>query len=102
MSNSTENHSHVLFNAVRLAGEALVLPGTSQLLDGKLGSGALHAVAGVAARSVFGPAGWLLVAANSYAKSSSGASLLERISNRSKAAQEQPAAETAPPEGAAE
>ena len=57
-----------LTNGVKLVGEA-ILPGTSLLMDGKLGEGAAHAVAGIGARLVLGPIGALVVAADSFSKS---------------------------------
>ena len=62
-------------NGVRLFGETL-LPGTSLLMDGRIKEGALHTVAGLAARSLLGPIGWGLVAANSYVKSVSDQNLI--------------------------
>ena len=63
-------------NGVRLASEFFV-PGGSQFLDGKVGSGAVHAVAGLVAKALIGPPGWILAAANSYSKSCSDKNLLE-------------------------
>lgn len=57
-----------LTNGFKLVGEA-ILPGTSLLMDGKLGEGAAHAVAGIGARLVLGPIGALVVAADSFSKS---------------------------------
>lgn len=64
-------------NAVKLVGEGFVLPGTSLLLDGDVKAGAGHALVGVLARSIFGPIGWFVAAANSFSESTSGKSLLE-------------------------
>jgi hypothetical protein len=61
-------------NLIRLAGES-VLPGASLLLDGNISGGGLHVIAGLGARALLGPlgfAGWLYVAANSYATSVTG------------------------------
>ncbi len=57
---------------VKLAGEALVAPGASLLLDGQVLTGGAHLVGGLVAASVLGPLGWILVAANSYSKSVTG------------------------------
>ena len=57
-----------LSNGVKLVGETL-LPGSSLLIEGRVTEGAAHAVAGIVARSLFGPIGWGLAAANSYSKS---------------------------------
>ena len=69
----------VLDAAVKAAGETLVIPGSSLILDGKIGPGALHAVGGLAAKALFGPIGLLLVAANSYSTSVANKSLLEQV-----------------------
>jgi Family of unknown function (DUF6072) len=60
---------------LKLVGEKVV-PGASLILDGNIGAGALHVVAGSLARTVLGPLGLLLVAANSYSKSTTGRGLL--------------------------
>lgn len=56
----------------KIAGEALVAPGSSLILDGNIRSGAAHVVGGLLARWALGPLGWLLVAANSYSNSVTG------------------------------
>ena len=71
--------SDTVQNAVKLVGEAAILPGTSLLLEGDFKGGAGHAVVGVLARSLFGPLGWFAAAANSFSKSTSGKSLLEHF-----------------------
>ncbi|MCA9689275.1 MAG: hypothetical protein KC636_06670 [Myxococcales bacterium] len=68
----------VVTNGVRLAGDTLVAPGTSLLLDGQIGQGVARIAIGVAARVVVGPIGWLLVAVDSYAKTTTGSGLLDR------------------------
>ena len=67
----TPDNTTRLTNAARLVGES-VLPGASLLMDGKLGNGAVHALIGFGARALAGPAGIVLVAADSYSKSVSG------------------------------
>ncbi len=64
--------STAVHRGVKLAGEALVAPGTSLLLDGQVLTGGAHLLGGLVAASVLGPVGWLLVAANSYSKSVTG------------------------------
>ena len=66
-------------NALRLAGDTLIAPGTSLIIDGKIADGAAHVAVGIAARAVFGPIGWLAVAADAYAKSTTGTSLLDHV-----------------------
>ncbi len=76
-----------LFNFVRLAGDVALIPGTSLLMQGKVPQGGTHAILGflakIALRSlpVVGTATWLLLAANSYAKSSSGKYLHDYVVN---------------------
>ena len=62
-------------NGVKIVGETL-LPGTSLLMDGRAKEGAGHAIVGLAARTLLGPIGWGLVAANSFVKSVSDQSLV--------------------------
>lgn len=85
----------VVTNGVRLAGDTLVVPGTSLILDGQLGHGVARVAAGLAARAVLGPIGWFAIAADSYAKSSTGTSLVGRIWSRAR-----PSAAAAPSESA--
>jgi hypothetical protein len=66
-------------NAVKLVGEAAVLPGSSLLLDGDFKGGAGHVVLGLVARAVVGPIGWFALAADSFSRSTSGKSLLEHF-----------------------
>jgi hypothetical protein len=53
-------------NALKIASEYFVGPGTSQVLSGNIGSGLIHFGAGIVAKSLLGPLGVLLVCANSY------------------------------------
>ena len=59
--------TNVLANGVKLVGETLI-PGSSLMMDGRIGSGMLHTVAAVVAGAVLGPIGMILVIANSYSK----------------------------------
>jgi len=70
----------VVENGVRLFSEAL-LPGTSLLIDGDVKSGLAHAGIGLLAAAVFGPLGWVAVAADSYSRSVTGKSLTEQFSS---------------------
>jgi hypothetical protein len=60
-----------LHATVDLAGEFLV-PGGSNLIEGNYLQGAIHAVLGLLAKSVFGLPGLILVSANSFTKASTG------------------------------
>jgi len=51
--------SDVLGNGIKLAGEAIV-PGASQFLDGRVGSGLMHAAASAAALALLGPIGGMV------------------------------------------
>ena len=66
-------------NALKLIGEVVVTPGMSQLLEGNITSGAVHAVLGLVAKSLLGVPGMLLVAANSYSTSVTGKYLHEQV-----------------------
>lgn len=67
-----------LTNAAKLVGES-VLPGASLMMDGKLANGAVHALLGFGARALAGPAGIVLIAADSYSKSVSDKYLWDHI-----------------------
>ncbi|HEX8618834.1 MAG TPA: DUF6072 family protein [Thermoanaerobaculia bacterium] len=62
----------VLANGAKVLGELAVIPGASLIADGDVKGGVLHGAIGIAAAVVFGPIGWLAVAANSYSRSVSG------------------------------
>jgi hypothetical protein len=66
----------VITHGVKLTGDVLVAPGTSLLLESKIIEGGLHVIVGLAARTLLGSVGWLVVAANSYAKATTGKGLL--------------------------
>ena len=66
-------------DALCIAGETLVVPGTSLLAKGEVKSGLVHVGVGIAAKLALGPAGLLLVAANSYCKSKTGESLMSKF-----------------------
>lgn len=76
----TPPERRIVERGIKIAGEALVAPGLSLILDGKLGAGALHAIAGLAAATVLGPPGYILLAANSYARSVTGRNLPSALS----------------------
>lgn len=67
-----QNGSTIFSRGVKIAGETLVAPGSSLILDGKIAEGSAHLVGGLVARAFLGPIGCLLVAANSYSKSVTG------------------------------
>lgn len=67
-------------NGVKIISDVAVLPGSSLLVEGKILEGSAHAIVGHVAMRLIGPVGWVLVAANSYSKSSSGLGLYEHVS----------------------
>lgn len=79
---NTNELGHVVTNGVKLAGDALLAPGTSLILDGQIGSGIARVVVGFAARAFLGPVGWFVVAADAYTKSTTGNGLLDRVMSR--------------------
>jgi len=83
--------SDVVSNGVKLVGE-VVLPGASQMLDGQIGKGLLHALASGIAVAALGPVGGLVslaVRLNSFSSSVNNRNLWALASesiNRSSAA----------------
>ena len=62
----------VVSNGIKLLGEAFVIPGSSLILEGRVGAGLLHGALGIAATALLGPLapiGRVLIAANSYTRS---------------------------------
>ncbi len=62
----------VIARGVKIAGEALLVPGTSLFLDGKIVDGTAHVLFGLLAKWALGPIGWIVVAADSYSRSVTG------------------------------
>jgi len=73
--------SDQVLNGVKIISDVAVLPGSSLLVEGKILEGSAHAIVGHVAMRLIGPVGWVLVAANSYSKSSSGLGLYEHFSD---------------------
>ena len=74
---STESNDGVKL-AASFASETLV-PGGANLVHGDFGQAGLHFVLGVAARSLFGLPGLVLVTANSLVKAKTGRHLTEHL-----------------------
>ncbi len=74
----------VVSRGIKLVGEAVVAPGSSLILDGKIVAGGAHFIGGMLARVALGPLGWFLVAANSYTKSVTGNHLHEHLQGAGK------------------
>jgi hypothetical protein len=60
----------------------LGIPGFSRYMDNEIKEGALHTLAGLVAGIAIGPAGVLLVAANSISRSNSGRNLWELFQSK--------------------
>jgi|SRR5271170_4547862 len=71
MATVTESGTPIL-NGVKVAGEALVVPGASLLLDGNIKGAATHIAGAYVARALLGPIGWAYAAADSFSVSVSG------------------------------
>jgi hypothetical protein len=78
MSNKTppSNEKKAVTNAVKVAGELFIMPGTSLIMEGKVGSGLLHAGAAWVLRAVVWKPLALLAIANSLSKSITGEGIL--------------------------
>lgn len=86
----------VAINGFKLVGERL-LPGASLMMEGQIVAGAAHTIVSTLARVALGPAGVALVAANSFATSTTGKNLLKQFSKGEAPAEEEEApAEDAP------
>jgi hypothetical protein len=68
-------------NAVKFVADQVFMPGTSLLVEGKVGAGLMHGVAGIAGRVLMGPVGWMMVGLNSYSKAASGKHLWEHFTS---------------------
>jgi hypothetical protein len=73
-------------NALKLVADVAIIPGSGQLVEGKVGEGAMFGLAGVAAKvlsPLLGPMGWILwvgVGLDSYSMSTSGRHLWQQPS----------------------
>lgn len=82
---STPTPGQELANVVKLLADTTILPGTSLLVDGKIGSGIGHAATGLAAKiglgllggPIVGTLGFILVGLDSYSKSVAHKGLME-------------------------
>jgi hypothetical protein len=72
-------NKEILKNGVKLAGETLLIPGSSLLLDGKIKYGMFHAGIGILAKMTLGIPGVILVAANSFCLSLTKKNLVSAI-----------------------
>jgi len=77
MPSATDNLQTVK-TGLQFASEA-VIPGGSHLVNGDFKQAGIHAVAGILAGAIFGPVGVLVVAANSFARATTGHHLYESL-----------------------
>lgn len=71
--------SRVLINGAKAVADLGILPGASLLAEGDIRSGTLHVIAGVVAKSFFGPIGWVAVGADALSLSVSGKHLYQHF-----------------------
>lgn len=74
-----------LKNGIKAVGEAFVAPGSSLIIDGDVKNGVLHLAGGLAAKTLVGPIGWGLIAADSFSLSVSGKHLHQHFYTPKKA-----------------
>ena len=82
MANQTKSVpavSEQIANGVKMVANLALLPGSSQIVEGRVGSGIVYGLAGIAARMAFGPVGWIATGLDSYSLSSSGKHLWEHL-----------------------
>jgi hypothetical protein len=81
-SQSAPSIGEQVTNGVKVLAELALLPGSSQIVEGKVGAGILYGVAGFAAKAVFGPLGWIVAGLDSYSVSASGQHLWQFVTKR--------------------
>ena len=69
----------IVEHAVKIIGEALLVPGSSLLLDGKLKQGIIHFGVGGLAKLFLGVPGLSIVAINSYSTSVTGKGIIGNL-----------------------
>ena len=79
---AADSANDIVARGVKIIGETCVVPGSSLILDGKIGPGLAHVVGGFVARWALGPIGLLAVAANSYSKSITDQHLHEHVTGK--------------------
>jgi hypothetical protein len=71
-----------LVNGTKFVGDVALMPGLSQMVEGRVGTGLVYGITGILARSAFGPLGWLMTGLDSYSVSSTGKHLWELFPGR--------------------
>ena len=82
-NNQTPSAGDQVVNALKFLADISIMPGSSQIVEGSVGSGVVYGVAGWAAKVMGGPLLWLGVGLDSYSVSASGKHLWE-LSDTSK------------------
>ena len=77
MPSATDNLQTVK-TGLQFASEA-VIPGGSHLINGDFKQAGIHAALGIIATALFGPVGAIVVAANSFARATTGHNLYESL-----------------------
>lgn len=85
-----------VLNAVKFLANTAVMPGTSQIVEGQVGSGVVYGLVGLLGRALLGPMGVLVVGLDSYSKSAAGKHLWELFGSPSAAEAETGAKRTKP------
>jgi len=83
-NNQTSSAGSQVLNAVKFLADISIMPGSSQIVEGSVGSGVVYGVAGWAAKVVGGPLLWLGVGLDSYSMSASGKHLWELLDTSNK------------------
>ena len=82
-STTVSTPGSLLVNGAKAIGELAIVPGASQIVDGQVKSGLLHAAGGIVGLAmlgpVLGPLAWIGFAADSYSKSVAGKSLQDQF-----------------------
>lgn len=94
-ANSAPSVGDQLVNGAKVIADLALIPGASQIVEGKVGSGLLFGLAGIAAKTAIGPIGWIAAGLDSYSKSATGKHLWQLISEPKASA---PAPATGSPE----
>ena len=85
MSNhQTPSAGSQVVNAVKFLADISIMPGSSQIVEGRVGSGVVYGAAGLAAKVIGGPLLWLGVGLDSYSMSVSGKHLWELLGTSEK------------------
>lgn len=92
------NSGEALQRTLQFVSEA-VIPGGSNFVKGDLLNGVLYTVLGLAAKSIFGVPGLLLVSANSFTKARTGLSIFEHIHHSADAGRSVPVTPAGPATG---